>query len=88
MWSDQAPERRQSPPTDVHLNRELEKLVESKVRKGRYSSARDGVREAFMLLEEHDHIGQMRVQEMRHRIQEDWDSPRRSEGVDREGFMA
>ena len=73
---------------NVHLTPELEQVVHKKVKTGRYNSASEVVREALRLLEEHDRIRQMRVQEMRRRIQEGWDSLRRGEGVDGEKFMA
>ena len=72
---------------NVHLTPELEQLVHNKVKTGRYNSASEVVREALRLLEEHDHIRQMRVQEVRLRIREGWDSLRRGEGVDGEEFM-
>jgi antitoxin ParD1/3/4 len=73
---------------NVHLTPELEQLVQNKVKTGRYNSASEVVREALRLLEEHDHIRQMRVQEMRRKIQEGWDSLQRGEGIDGEEFMA
>ena len=73
---------------NVHLTPELEQLVHKKVKTGRYNSASEVVREALRLLEEHDRIRQMCVQEMRRKIQEGWDSLQRGEGVDGEGFMA
>jgi antitoxin ParD1/3/4 len=73
---------------NVNLTPELEQLVQSKVKTGRYNSASEVVREALRLLEEHDQIRQLRFQEMRRRIQEGWDSLRRGEGVDGEEFMA
>jgi antitoxin ParD1/3/4 len=73
---------------NVHLTPELEQLVHKKVKTGRYNSASEVVREALRLLEGHDHIRQMCVQEMRRKIQEGWDSLQRGEGVDGEGFMA
>jgi antitoxin ParD1/3/4 len=73
---------------NVHLTPELEQLVQSKVKTGRYNSSSEVVREALRLLEEHDQLRQLRFQEMRRRIQEGWDSLRRGEGVDGEKFMA
>jgi antitoxin ParD1/3/4 len=72
---------------NVHLTPELEQLVQNKVKTGRYNSASEVVREALRLLEEHDQIRQMRLQEIRRKIQEGWDSLRRGEGMDGEEFM-
>ena len=69
---------------NVHLTPELEKLVRNKVKTGRYNSASEVVREALRLLEEHDHIRRMRIQEMRKKIEEGWESLRRGEGIDGE----
>jgi len=73
---------------NVHLTPELEQLVHNKVQTGRYNSASEVVREALRLLEEHDHLRQVRLQEMRLKIQQGWDSLRRGEGTDGEEFMA
>ena len=73
---------------NVHLTPELERLVHNRVQTGRYNSASEVVREALRLLEEHDHLRQVRLQEMRLKIQEGWDSLRRGEGIDGEEFMA
>jgi antitoxin ParD1/3/4 len=73
---------------NVHLTPELEGFVHSKLKTGRYNSASEVVREALRLLEEHDHIHRMRVQELRRKIREGWDSLRRGEGADGEEFMA
>jgi len=69
---------------NVHLTPELEKLVRNKVKTGRYNSASEVVREALRLLEEHDQIRRMRIQEMRKKIGEGWESLRRGEGIDGE----
>jgi antitoxin ParD1/3/4 len=73
---------------NVHLTPELEQLVHNKVQTGRYNSASEVVREALRLLEEHDQLRHVRIQEMRLKIQEGWDSLRRGEGVDGGDFMA
>jgi len=72
---------------NVHLTPELEQLVQNKVKTGRYNSASEVVREALRLLEEHDQIRQMRLQEIRRKIQEGWDSLQRGEGIGGEEFM-
>ena len=73
---------------NVHLTAELEQLVQNKVKNGRYNSASEVVREALRLLEEHDQIRQMRLQEIRRKIQEGWDSLRLGEGMDGEKVVA
>jgi antitoxin ParD1/3/4 len=73
---------------NVHLTPELEQLVHNKVQTGRYNSASEVVREALRLLEEHDQLRHVRIQEMRLKIQEGWDSLRRGEGIDGGEFMA
>jgi putative addiction module CopG family antidote len=40
----------------VHLPKELEELVQSKVKSGRYTSASEVVREALQLMEERDQM--------------------------------
>jgi antitoxin ParD1/3/4 len=72
---------------NVHLTPELEQLVHDKVKTGRYNSASEVVREALRLLEEHDQVRRMRVQEVSRAIREGWDSLRRGEGVDGEEFV-
>lgn len=72
----------------IHLTPELEQWIQDKIKTGRYNSASEVVREALRLLEEHDQIRQMRIQEMRGKVQEGWDSLRRGEGADGERFMA
>jgi len=73
---------------NVHLTPELEQLVHNRVQTGRYNSASEVVREALRLLEGHDRLRQVRLQEMRLKIQEGWDSLRRGESIDSEEFMA
>ena len=73
---------------NVNLTPELEQLVHRKVKTGRYNSASEVVREALRLLEEHDQIRRVRLEEMRRKVQEGWDSLRRGEGEDGETFMA
>ena len=69
---------------NVNLTPELEKLVQKKVKTGRYNSASEVVREALRLLEERDHIMALRREELRKKIAEGLDSLRRGEGVDGE----
>jgi antitoxin ParD1/3/4 len=69
---------------NVHLTPELEDLVHSKVNTGRYNSASEVVREALRLLEEHDRVRELRIKEMRQKIDEGWEALARGEGIDGE----
>ncbi|MBI3895404.1 MAG: type II toxin-antitoxin system ParD family antitoxin [Acidobacteria bacterium] len=53
---------------NVSLTRELEKLVNEKVRSGMYSSASEVVREALRLLKEQEELRQRRLEELRKEI--------------------
>jgi antitoxin ParD1/3/4 len=67
---------------NVHLTPELESLVQTKVKSGRYNSASEAVR----LFEERERIREMQVRELRKRINEGWASLERGEGVDGDEF--
>jgi antitoxin ParD1/3/4 len=67
---------------DVHLTPELEKLVQSKVKSGRYNSASEVVHDALRLLEHRDEVFAIRKEEIRKQIEEGLQSLRRGEGVD------
>jgi len=54
---------------NVSLTKELEQLVNDKVKSGRYLSASEVVREALRLLEERDRMKEMRLVELRKEIQ-------------------
>jgi antitoxin ParD1/3/4 len=56
------------PPMNVSLTPELERLVQDKVRSGRYLSASEVVREALRLLEDQDRLREMRLEELRREI--------------------
>ena len=73
---------------NVHLTAELEQLVQSKVKSGRYNSASEVVREALRLLEERDQLLELRKEAIRQKIDAGWESLRRGEGVDGEAFFA
>ncbi len=72
----------------VHLTPEEERLIRSKIETGRYNSATEVVGDALRLLEEHDRLQQVRMQEVRRKIQDGWDSLRHGEGTDGEQFMS
>ncbi len=54
---------------NVSLTPQLEALVKKKVESGLYGSASEVMREALRLLEEHDRLRSMRVEELRAEIQ-------------------
>ena len=54
---------------NVSLTKELEQLVNDKVKRGRYLSASEVIREALRLLEERDRLQELRTQELRREIQ-------------------
>ena len=66
---------------------ELEKLVQNKVKSGRYNSASEVMREALRLLKEQDQLRQLQIQELRKKINAGLQSLRRGEGVDGEEFF-
>lgn len=53
---------------NVSLTKELEKLVEAKVKTGRYHSASEVVREGLRLLEERDQLHAIKLEELREEI--------------------
>ena len=67
---------------NVHLTPELEQLVQSKVKSGRYNSASEVVREALRLLEQRDEVFTLRKDEIRKQIEEGWQSAKHGEVVD------
>ena len=72
---------------NVNLTPELEKLVHNRVKSGRYNSASEVVREALRLLEEHDEVRKIQLQELRKKINEGLASLERGEGVDGDVFF-
>ena len=67
---------------NVHLTPEVEKLVQDKVKSGRYNSASEVVREALRLLEQRDEVFTLHKEEIRKQIEEGWQSARRGEFAD------
>jgi antitoxin ParD1/3/4 len=59
---------------NVSLTPQLEELIKSKVSSGMYTSASELVREALRLLEERDHIRELRLEALRREIQKGVDS--------------
>ena len=66
---------------NVSLTPKLEALVRRKVESGLYNSASEVVREALRLLEEHDRIKEMKLEELRKEIQKGIDSLDRGGGT-------
>ena len=59
---------------NISLTSQLEELVKKKVDSGRYGSASEVIREALRLLEEHDRVHAMRLEELRKEIKRGFDS--------------
>jgi antitoxin ParD1/3/4 len=72
---------------NVHLTPELEQLVQSRVKSGRYNSASEVVRDALRLLADRDELMELRKQELRKKIALGLDSLQRGEGVDGDEFF-
>ena len=72
---------------NVHLTPELEQLVLTKVKSGRYNSASEVVREALRLMEQKDELRTIQLQELRKRMDKGLAQAERGEGVDGEIFM-
>lgn len=66
---------------NVSLTPELEDLVQEKVRSGLYLSASEVVREALRLLQEHDQLRMVRLQELRAKVAEGLEQLDRGMGV-------
>ena len=60
---------------NVSLTKELEKLVDAKVKSGLYHTASEVVREGLRLLEERDRLYALRLAELRKDIKKGLDSP-------------
>jgi len=73
---------------NVHLTPELEQLVQSKVKSGRYNSASEVVREALRLLEQRDEVFTLRKAEIRKQIEEGWQAAKRGELVEGDEVFA
>jgi antitoxin ParD1/3/4 len=73
---------------NVSLTPELEKLVERKVRSGRYQSASEVIREGLRLLEDHDRLRELQLEEVRRKIQTGLDELDRGEGIAGEKVFA
>lgn len=72
---------------NVHLTHELEQLVQSRVKSGRYGSASEVVRDALRLLADRDELMELRKQELRKKIAQGLDSLQRGDGLDGDEFF-
>jgi antitoxin ParD1/3/4 len=66
---------------NISLTPELERLVDEKVKSGRYASASEVIRESLRLLEEREELRQQRVAEVRHKIDRGLDQLDRGLGI-------
>jgi antitoxin ParD1/3/4 len=55
-------------PLNVNLTPQLEKLVRQKVSSGRYNSASEVVREALRIMEAHDELQSLKLEQLRRDI--------------------
>ena len=65
----------------VAIPPELEQLITARVQSGRYSSVSGVIREALLLLEEREHLYEVRRQELRHKIAEGLEQLDCGEGI-------
>lgn len=61
---------------NVSLTKELEEMVNQKVKSGLYNSASEVIREGLRLLNEQDQLRQIRIEELRREIQKGIDQVR------------
>ena len=66
---------------NVSLTRELEKLVNERVRSGMYSSASEVVREALRLLNDQEELRRRKLEDLRREIQIGLEQLNRGEGA-------
>jgi antitoxin ParD1/3/4 len=66
---------------NVSLTRELERLVNEKVKSGLYHTASEVIRDALRLLEERDHLYRARLEELRRDVRKGLDQLDRGEGI-------
>jgi antitoxin ParD1/3/4 len=65
---------------NVSLTRELEELVNRKIKTGLYHTASEVIREGLRLLEERDRLYQLRLEELRRDVKQGLDELDRGEG--------
>jgi antitoxin ParD1/3/4 len=59
---------------NVNLTPQLEELVRAKVNSGMYTSASEVVREALRLMDEHDRLRQVKLDDLRREVRKGLDS--------------
>jgi len=57
-------------PLNINLTPQLEKLVRQKVSSGRYNSASEVVREALRMMEAHDELQSLKLEQLRRDIRD------------------
>jgi len=72
---------------NVHLTPQLETLVQNKVKRGRYNSASEVVRDALRLFEQRERIRELQIRELRKKINQGLASLERGQWVDGEEFF-
>lgn len=73
---------------NILLSKELERLIQDKVKSGRYLSASEVVGEALRLLDERDRIQEARLAELKAKIREGIEASEQGEVIDGEEFFA
>ena len=73
---------------NISLTKELEQLVQKKVKGGRYLSASEVVREALRLLEERDRLRQAQLTKLRKEVAIGLAQLRRGQGIPGEEVFA
>jgi antitoxin ParD1/3/4 len=73
---------------NVHLTPELERMIQSKVKTGRYNSASEVMREALRLMDERDQVKAIQKEELRKKIAAGLRSLEEGKGVDGEAVFA
>jgi antitoxin ParD1/3/4 len=61
-------------PLNVNLTPQLEQLVRRKVSSGRYNSASEVVREALRIMEAHDELQSLKLEQLRRDIRDGLDN--------------
>ena len=61
-------------PMNINLTPHLEEMIRRKIESGSYNSASEVVREALRLLEQEDQLRNLKLQKLRHDIQDGLDS--------------
>jgi antitoxin ParD1/3/4 len=73
---------------NVSLTPELEKLVQKKVKSGRYQSASEVIREGLRLLDDQDRLRSAQLDEVRRKIQTSLDQLDAGKGIDGDTVLA